>query len=179
MSSVLRMAGQGPRGLTSVRKIGLGFLMGLAGACLLIVWTERRAQQAETEKAQMEARARPYTGPAPVVMRSTVGGAWLTPMNNPQLPLRANLAQFNPLAGSGYSSARGGPGSAWGPLGEMANAPLPVGAWGGFNAPIARVPDRSVRLDYPHNPPLLVVTDAGYKVNTIVPHSLRYKDRHD
>jgi hypothetical protein len=127
----------------------------------------------------VEPRPQPYMGPAPVIMKSTVGMAWLSPSNNPQLPLKAGRAELNPLAGSGYSSARGGPGSPWGPVGEMANAPLPLGAWGGMRAPLPRSPNPSLRLAYPSNSRPLVVMDSGYKPSTIVPGTLRYKDRYD
>jgi hypothetical protein len=178
MKSISTTTNQGQRGPSSLRKIRRGILLGLAGACLLIILAERRAQQAAREIVMVEARARPYTGPAPVLMKSTVGGVWMSLANSPQLPLKAERAQNNPLVGSGYSSGRGGPGSPWGPLGETANAPLPMGAWGGFNAPLARRVQASMRV-YPLIPRLLVVTDSGYNANKDTPRSLRYKYRYD
>ena len=162
----------------SLRLIRNGMFFGVGAALVVILCAERRMEA--TERGSVRASRLPAnSGPAPLSMRTTIGGPWLGLAGTIQLPLKADLAQADPLLGAGYSSGRGGTGTSWGPLGEVQNAPLTKGAWAGFNAPLAPRTNPSPHPIYPLEPQQLVVGDAGDGVNMAVASRLRRRDQGD
>ena len=164
--------------LSSLRKIQLGIIVGIAIAGAVVVLAERRVQQ-RRQSAVREARAQAFTGPQGLAMRQTIGSTWLALPAALSLPLMADRAEIN-QRGSGYSSARGGTGSSWGRLAEMKNAALPPGTWSELNTPVARAVHPSFRLVYPLDARQSASLDPRCKSTEVVkavPGSLRYRDR--
>jgi hypothetical protein len=115
-------------------------------------------------------------------MRATVGGEWLTIGSALRPPVKIGIVEADPLQGSGFSSARGGTGSEWGPVALTEPTSLPLGAFAGLNNPIERMPRfNGSPLTYAPTDAARTAffqTDEAFAIRAVPPTTLR-RDKGD
>jgi len=157
--------------------VGLGVGLVAAGiAAARIEIAQKRSQPEWTEQAMSGVYRGPDRGTA--AMRATVGGQWLTMDTALRRPVKIGIVEADPLQGSGFSCARGGTGSEWGPVALPEPAPLPPGAFAGLNNPIEHMPRfKSAPLAYApaqSGPSASFQSDETFLVRVAPPQTLRY-----
>jgi hypothetical protein len=125
----------------------------------------------------------PYAGAAYGVaeQKATAGGEWLGVSDaQAHTVLKAGRVDADPLQGSGYSPARGGPGADWGPVARPAAAPRPVWGFAGLNVHLDGTPSSSSRplcAAPPGRRPELALDPLHLRMST--PGHLRWDDDDD
>lgn len=164
--------GRRPVIVGALRKIRLGMLVGVVLAGVLAVSAERREEQAARGVAKATS-ARPFTGPEHGTegRKQTGTGPWLGLRGVSGHSVKPVSA---PVLGSGFSSARGGPGSAWGPLGGVDNAPPFKRENVGQKVLLSQAPHRFSLIDY--RPAQLPAVMPSLRGPTGTPGSVRHRE---
>ncbi len=178
-STALRQSIAERRSLGVFRLIFLGMLAGMLFVGIVaarVEHNEKRLESAWRDKVTSRAYVGPERGTA--AMRATVGGNWLTADSALRTPVKIGSVEADSRLGAGFSCARGGPGSAWGPVALPQSVPLPRSAFAGLNYPIESRPSADYAplacapMDFRRQ--VVVESDMEFLVRVGLPRFLRH-----
>ncbi|SRR5229473_287180 len=177
--TALRQPMAGRRHLGVFRLIFLGMVAGMLFIGIVaarVEHLEKRLEPAWRDKVTSRTFVGPERGTA--AMRATVGGNWLSVDSTLRAPVKIGSVEADPRLGSGFSTARGGPGSTWGPVALPQSAPLPRSAFAGLNYPIEGRPSADYTplacapMDFRRE--AVVESDVVFLVRVGLPRFLRH-----